>query len=70
MFRYCSGGERSLKCVRPAMEIDTSKEVQRGVVHFMVAEGAATRHKVKTPEMLSNGIIFCIIIPIPILPIW
>ena len=45
---YCSGGEPSVKCVRPTLEMEASKEEQRGVVRFMVAEGAATRHKVKT----------------------
>ena len=28
---------------------DDKKEEQRGVVRFLVAEGAATRYKVKTP---------------------
>ena len=46
---YCSGGERSVKCVRPALEMEASKEEQRGEVRFLVAECAATRHKVKTP---------------------
>ena len=45
---YCSGGEHSVKCVRPALEMEASKEEQRGVVHFLVAKGAATRHKIKT----------------------
>ena len=49
LFLYCSGGERSVKCVRPALEMETNKEEQRGVVRFLVAEGAATSHKVKTP---------------------
>ena len=49
LFLYCSGGERSVKCVRPALEMEASKEEQRGVVRILVAEGAATRHKVKTP---------------------
>ena len=48
LFPYCSGGEHSAKCVRPALEMVASKEEQRGVVRFLVAEGAATRHKVKT----------------------
>ena len=38
-----------VKCVRPALEMEASKEEQRGVVSFLVAESAATRHKVKTP---------------------
>ena len=42
LFLYCSGGEHSVKCVRPALEMEASKEEQRGVVRFMVAEGAAT----------------------------
>ena len=29
--------------------MEASKEEQRGVVRFLVAEGAATSHKVKTP---------------------
>ena len=45
LFVYCSGGERSVKCVRRALEMEASKEEQRDVV----ADGAATRHKVKTP---------------------
>ena len=49
LFLYCSGGERSVMCVSPALEMVASKEVQRGVVCFLVAEGAATRYKVKTP---------------------
>ena len=49
LFLYCSGGERRVKCVRTAMEIKASKEEQRGVVSFFVAEGAAACHKVKTP---------------------
>ena len=48
-FRYCSGGERSVKCVRPALEMVASKEEQRGVVRFLVAEAAANHHKFKTP---------------------
>ena len=39
------------------MEIEASKEEQRGVVSFLVAEGAATRHKVKTPWNDVGGII-------------
>ena len=48
LFLYCSG-ERSVKCVRSALEMEASKEEQRGVVLFLVAEGAATRQKVKSP---------------------
>ena len=46
---YCPGGERSVKCVRPALEMEASKEEQRGVVRLLVAGDAATRHKVKAP---------------------
>ena len=49
LFLYCSGGERSVNCVRPSLEMEASKEEQRGVVRLLVAEGAAKRHKVKTP---------------------
>ena len=49
LFLYCSGGERCVKCVRPALKMEASKEEQSGVVRFLEAEGAATRHKVKTP---------------------
>ena len=48
LFLYCSGGERSVKCVRPALKMEPSKEEPRGVVRFLVTEGAATRHKVKS----------------------
>ena len=43
LFLYCSGGERSVKCVCPALEVEASKEEQRGVVRFLMAEGAGTR---------------------------
>ena len=49
VFLYCSRGERSVKCVRPALEMEANKGEQRGVVRFLVAEGAETRDKVKTP---------------------
>ena len=49
LFLYCIGDECSIKCVRPSLETEASKEKQRGVVCFFVAEGAATRHKVKAP---------------------
>ena len=50
LFLYCSGGERSVKCVRPALEIKASKEEQKGVVRFLMAAGAASRHKVNKLE--------------------
>ena len=49
LFLYCSGGESSVKCDCPVLDMEASKEDQRGVVRFLVAEDAATRHKVKTP---------------------
>ena len=49
LFLYCSGDERSVKCVLPALEMEASKEEQRGVVRFLVAESTGTRHEVKTP---------------------
>ena len=49
LFLYYSGGERIVKCVRLALEMKESKEKQRGVVRFLVTEGAAKRHKIKTP---------------------
>ena len=48
LFLYCSVGEYTVKCVHPALEMEASKEEQRGVVHFLVAEGAGTCDKVKT----------------------
>ena len=47
LFLYCSGGERSVKFVHPVLEMEASKEEQRGVDRFLVTEGAAMRHKVK-----------------------
>ena len=49
LFLYCSGGEHRVKCVLPALEMEASKEELRGVVHFLVAEGTAMCHTVKTP---------------------
>ena len=48
LFLYCSGGERSAKCVRPALETEARKEEQRGGVRFCVLERVGTRDKVKT----------------------
>ena len=39
LFLNCSEVERSVKCVRPALETEESEEEQSGVVHFLVAEG-------------------------------
>ena len=49
LFLYCSGVERSVKCVRLALDMEASKAEQRGVLRFLVAEGVATRHKIKIP---------------------
>ena len=49
LFFYCSGGERSVKCGHAALEMEASKELKRDVLRLLVAEGAAMRHKVKTP---------------------
>ena len=49
LFLYCSGSESSVVCVRPALEMEASKEEKKDVVSFLVAESAARRHKVKTP---------------------
>ena len=38
-----------MKCVRPVLEMEGSKEEQRGVVRFLVTEVTETRHKVETP---------------------
>ena len=43
LFIYYSGGEISVKYVRSALEMEASREEQRGVVRFLVAESAATR---------------------------
>ena len=62
LFLYCSGGERSVKCVRPALEMESSKDEQRGVGRFLMGEGTGTReiHRriSKRPGMLLDGIIF------------
>ena len=55
LFLYCSGGERSVKCVRPALVMEASTADKRGSVRFLVAEGAVTRHKVKTPWNAVGG---------------
>ena len=50
LFLYCSGGERSVKCIRLALEMEANKEEQRSVVRFLAVEGAAMCHKVKMPR--------------------
>ena len=58
LFLCCSGGERSAKGVRPAWGMEASKEEQRGLVRFVVAENARIHTiKSKLPGMLSDGII-------------
>ena len=49
LFLYCSRGQHSVKCFRLSLGMEASKEEQRGVVRFLVAEGAVKRHKVKMP---------------------
>ena len=49
MFLYCSGGERSVKCVCTSLEIEASKEGERCVLRFLVAESIGMRQNVKTP---------------------
>ena len=74
LFLYCFGGERSVKCVRPALEMEARKEEQRGVVSswwlrmlehakFIVACQNAL-------ECCRAELSFCMITPVPILPIW
>ena len=55
LYLYCSGGERSVKCVRPALEMEASKEEQRGVIRFLVAKNPATRHKIKKKTWNAVG---------------
>ena len=43
MLLYCSGCECSVKYVRPALEMEASKEEQRGAIRFLVAERAGAR---------------------------
>ena len=57
LFLYCSGRERSLKCVRPALEIEASKEEQRGLVRFLVAEGLEHAINLIRLGMLSDRFI-------------
>ena len=57
LFLYGSGGVCSVKCVRQALEMETSKEELRGVIRFLMAKSASTRHKSTRPGMLSDGII-------------
>ena len=42
LFLYCSRGEQNVNCVHPALQMEASKEDQRGVVRFLVAENAGT----------------------------
>ena len=53
LFLYCFGGERSVKCVRPVLEMEANKEEQRGVVRFLVAEDAGTRQ-------IHRRIVYCV----------
>ena len=56
LFLYCSGGERRVKCVRPALEMEASKEEQRDVVFWLMRVLRRTI-KSKRPGMQSDGII-------------
>ena len=68
---HCSGSECSVKCVRPTLEKEARKEERRDVVRYLVVEGAATHHKVKTPlECRRTESSFCMITPVAIVPIW
>ena len=49
VFLYFSGGEHSVNCVPPALDIEARKDEKRDVVRFLVAESAGTNEKVKTP---------------------
>ena len=42
LFLYCSRGERSVKCIHPAFEMEASKTEQRNVL-LLMTEGAGTR---------------------------
>ena len=42
LFLYCSGDEHRVKCVHRTMVMEASKEEQRGMVRFLVAENAGT----------------------------
>ena len=70
LFLYCSGGERSVKRVRIALEMEASKEELRDVVRFFVADSAEMHHKSESPGILPGRIILLIDKPVPILPIW
>ena len=71
LFLYCSGGEHNAKCVHPALKMEASKEEQRSVVRFLVAEGVAIHHTVKTSQnAVGRNHPFCMITPIPTPPIW
>ena len=53
LFLYFSGDERSVKYIRPALEMEAE---QRGVARFLVARVLRRAIKSKPPEMLSDGI--------------
>ena len=57
LFIYCCGGESSVKCVCPALEMEASKEEQRGVVHFQWLRVLQCAIKSKCPGMLLYSII-------------
>ena len=55
LFLYYSGGECSDTVFVTTLEREAWKEQQSDVVRFLVAEGAATRHKIKTPWNAQRG---------------
>ena len=71
LFLYCSGGERSVKCVRPALEMVERKEKQRGVVVFWWLRVLRRAIKSKRLGVLPNRIILLHdYARNPILPLW
>ena len=56
---YCSGGERTVRCIRPALKMEARKEEQRAVLRFLVCAGTREIHRrmSKRPGILSDGVI-------------
>ena len=57
LFAYCSAGEHTVKCVRPALTMEAGKEEQRGVNVSWWLRVLWRVIKSKRSEMLSDGII-------------
>ena len=70
VFLHCSRGEHSVKCVRPALEMEARKEEQK--VQFVSWWLLVLRHTIcqNALECGRTESSFCMIMPIPILPIW